>query len=164
MEKFIENYIRAVEEHRINLLEQINQSRNDKLDEIAKCERSLRKKVREARDVSFFLDELLSDGTDVEVMSFFKPVMNKIGNCSDKSGDMSPESWVSSGSLKFLPEEVVQCEQNFCPLYGVVTSQAVSSGNCVLHTEGNFFFYIVLLFYSFLLFFSFISFFYCSVL
>lgn len=136
IEEFIDKYIRSVEEHRKNLLQQVNQAKSEKLQEIGKRKLALHKRVREARDVAFFLEELLSEGTDVEVMSFLKPVMKKVENCGAKSELVAD---VSGGSLLFLPEEVVQDSKGACPLYGVVTTQAVAPEQCTIHGEGKIF-------------------------
>ncbi|XP_068902876.1 E3 ubiquitin-protein ligase TRIM45 isoform X2 [Tenebrio molitor] len=131
VEDFIDKYIRSVEDHRKRLIDQVNQTRNEKLQEIGKCKLGLHKRVREARDVAFFLEELLSDGTDVEVLSFLKPVMRRIDKCGGgKVADVGVE-----GSLLFLPEEVAQYAQGCCPLYGIVTTQMVAPSNCVINTE-----------------------------
>jgi hypothetical protein len=133
VEDFIDKYIRSVEDHRKRLIDQVNQTRNEKLQEIGKCKLGLHKRVREARDVAFFLEELLSDGTDVEVLSFLKPVMRRIDKCGGgKVADVGVE-----GSLLFLPEEVAQYAQGCCPLYGIVTTQMVAPSNCVINTEGK---------------------------
>ncbi|XP_044266934.1 tripartite motif-containing protein 45 isoform X1 [Tribolium madens] len=135
IEEFIEKYIKSVEEHRKKLLQQVIQTQTEKLQEIGKCKTMLHKRVREARDVAFFLDELLSEGTDVEVMSFLKPVMSKIDKCGKR--DVGKVTDLSlTGSLLFLPEEVVQYSQDCCPLYGVVTTQTVAPSHCVISTEG----------------------------
>ncbi|KAJ3656673.1 hypothetical protein Zmor_015728 [Zophobas morio] len=134
VEEFIDKYIRSVEEHRNNLLQQVTQVKNEKLLEIGKRKLALHKRVREARDVAFFLEELLNEGTDVEVMSFLKPVMNKVKKCGAK-GDLV-EDVSLGGSLLFLPKEVVQDSKGCCPLYGVVTAQTVAAEQCVIHAEG----------------------------
>lgn len=136
IEDFIDKYIKSLEEHRKKLLQQVNQTRTEKLQEIGKCKTMLHKRVREARDTAFFLDELLSEGTDVEIMSFLKPVMSKIDKCGKKDfGKVSDLSL--SGSLLFLTDETVQYSQDCCPLYGVVTTQMVAPSLCVISTEGK---------------------------
>lgn len=134
IEEFTDNYIKSIENHRKNLLEQVNHTRNEKLEEINKCKMSLHKRVKEARDLAFFLEELLNDGTDVEVMSFLKPVIKKIEKTNKKSDSKIVHSF--SESLQFLPDEVSE-NTYLCPLYGVVNTQIVFPTNCILNTEGK---------------------------
>lgn len=91
--------------------------------------------MRNARDVVAFIDELLNEGTDVEVLSFAQPVLKKLESCT--MADRAPMELKISESLQFLPHEAVTENRSFCPLYGVVTTQVVSPRNCVIHnTEG----------------------------
>lgn len=94
----------------------------------------LQKRIRDARDVAYFLDDLLNDGTDVEVLSFVNPIMVKIEQCDNFKQDKELKL---SGSLQFLPEETVKCPNNFYTLYGVVTTQTVSPDHCLLSFDGK---------------------------
>ncbi|CAH0556993.1 unnamed protein product [Brassicogethes aeneus] len=132
VEKFIESYIKSVEDHKESLLGQIKQVKEDKLDAINQEKINLQQKINDARDVAYFLDELLYDGTDVEVLSFVKPVMDKMEGCT-YGKIVSPRL---SDSITFLPEEAVQCDNNFYTLYGVISTQSVSPRHCVIKTEG----------------------------
>ncbi|XP_019874943.2 tripartite motif-containing protein 45 isoform X3 [Aethina tumida] len=132
VEKFIENYIKSVEDHKTNLLEQIQQVKEEKIESINQEKVNLQKRINEARDLAYFLDDLLREGTDVEMLRFVKPVMEKMNRCtSDKSFEVR-----LSGSLIFLPEEAVPCSNNFMTLYGVLSTQSVSAQHCLLNTDG----------------------------
>ncbi|XP_056634974.1 tripartite motif-containing protein 45 [Diorhabda sublineata] len=131
VEKFIGEYVRSVEDHKLELLEQIKQVRRDKLECVHRERAALRNKLRGARDVSGFLSDLLSDGTDAEILSFVHPVLNRAEMC----GDFEAVAEVKlSGSLQFLKEETVKCPNNFFSIYGVLTTQNVSPDNSVLDT------------------------------
>ncbi|KAJ8958949.1 hypothetical protein NQ318_019720 [Aromia moschata] len=132
VEKFIEDYIRSVEEHKLGLLEQIRQVREEKLQRISQEKMKLQRRIKDARDVAYFLDELLSEGTDVEVLSFVNPVMSKMERC-EKSEPTREMSYCQS--LQFLPEETVKCPDSFYAVYGVLTTQNVSLKNCRLSVE-----------------------------
>ncbi|XP_018579850.1 tripartite motif-containing protein 45 [Anoplophora glabripennis] len=133
VEKFIEDYIRSMEDHKLSLLEQIKQVREEKLQRICREKMKLQKRIRDARDIAYFLDDLLNDGTDVEVLSFINPVMTKIENCDnfEKTKELH-----CSGTLQFLPEETVKCPNDFYTLYGVLTTQTVSPEHCQLNADG----------------------------
>lgn len=91
--------------------------------------------MRNARDVAAFIDELLNEGTDVEVLSFAQPVLKKLESCT--AVEKVPIDLKMSSSLQFLPHESVMGTGSFCPLYGIVTTQIVFPKNCVLITEGE---------------------------
>lgn len=89
--------------------------------------------MKGARDVAAFIDELLNEGTDVEVLSFAKPVLKKLESCTeDKVQELK-----MSESLQFLPEEAVPSSGHCYPLYGVITTQTVSAKHCLLNAEGE---------------------------
>lgn len=84
--------------------------------------------------MAYFLDDLLTDGSDVEVLSFLNPIMSKIEQCDNfKQG----QELKLAGSLQFLPDETVKSPNNFYTLYGVVSTQTVSSDHCLLHFDGK---------------------------
>lgn len=94
----------------------------------------LQKRIRDARDIAYFLDDLLNDGTDVEVLSFINPVISKIEKCDNFE---ETEELHCSGTLQFLPEETVKCPNNFYTLHGVLTTQTVSPEHCQLNADGE---------------------------
>ncbi|XP_072393644.1 E3 ubiquitin-protein ligase TRIM45-like isoform X2 [Diabrotica undecimpunctata] len=107
------------------------QVREEKLQNIAKEKNTLQKKLRDARDVSYFLSDLLTEGSDAEILSFVHLVINKVEKC----GNFEPTTELKlSGSLQFLKEETVKCPDNIFTMYGVLTTQSVSPENCVLNT------------------------------
>lgn len=113
----------------------IFQAKEEKLQNIAKEKLKLQKRIRDARDVAYFLDDLLSDGTEVEILSFVNPIMSKIIQCENFKQD---HEFKLSGSLQFLPGEAVKCSNNFYTLYGVVTTQVVSPEHCSLNFDGKY--------------------------
>ncbi|XP_017777155.1 PREDICTED: tripartite motif-containing protein 45 [Nicrophorus vespilloides] len=132
IESFMEDYVRAVEEHRKNLHQQLLEARNEKQQLIDRSRDDLQRRLKDARDAVAFADELLREGTDVEVLSFVKPIMRRLEHCYKLDGgrDLS-----ASGSLQFLPKEMATSD-TCCPLYGVITAQTVSVKHCILHTNG----------------------------
>ncbi|KAJ8978575.1 hypothetical protein NQ317_015992, partial [Molorchus minor] len=132
VEKFIDDYIKSIEEHKFQLLEQIRQVREEKLKTISQEKLKLQRRIKDARDIAFFLDDLLNDGTDVEVLSFLNPVMDKIEKCDN----FKPiKDLQCSESLQFLPEEAVKCQNNFYMMYGALTTQSVSPKHCHMNIE-----------------------------
>ncbi|KAJ8927551.1 hypothetical protein NQ314_019965, partial [Rhamnusium bicolor] len=135
VEQFIDDYIKSMEDHKLSLLEQIKQVREEKLQRISQEKLKLQRRIKDARDIAFFLDDLLNDGTDVEVLSFINPVMCKIEKCDnfEQIRDLQ-----CSGTMQFLPEETMKCPNNFYTIYGVLSTQSVSPEHCQLNTEGKF--------------------------
>ncbi|ENN77306.1 hypothetical protein YQE_06132, partial [Dendroctonus ponderosae] len=132
VERFIEDYIRSIEEHKSNLLEQIRQLREEKMQQVVEEKLKLQKKIRDARDIAYFLDDLLSDGSDVEVLSFIKPIIEKIEGCDNL--EPSPELKYSD-SIQFLPEESVKDTKSSRNIYGVLTTQNISAEHCRINTK-----------------------------
>lgn len=91
----------------------------------------LQRRVRGARDVAAFVDELLNEGTDVEVLSFARPILGRLDACTTENEEAASPELKASESLQFLPEEVAPGEGT-CPIYGVLTTQQVSPRHCVL--------------------------------
>lgn len=132
VEKFIEEYIRSIEEHKNNLLDQIRHIKEEKMQQIMQEKIRLQKKIRDARDIAYFLDDLLTEGSDVEVLSFIKPVINKIEACDN----LEPSSQLKySDSVQFLPEESVKQPNKIYKIYGVLTTQSVSAEHCRINTK-----------------------------
>lgn len=109
--------------------------KEEKLQDIAQEKLKLQKRIRDARDVAYFLDDLLSDGTEAEVLSFVNPIMSKIEQCDNFKPDNELKL---SGSLQFLPEESIKCPNNIYTLYGVVSTQTLSPDHCLLNFGGKY--------------------------
>lgn len=132
--KFMGSYIRAVEEHHRRLDDQINQAREEKLQSVELQQMEVQKRLRDVKDVVVFTDELLTEGTDVEVLSFVKPILKKLERYSKL--EPLPEIRITE-NLQFLPQEIVDRSENICPLYGIITTQTVSPKHCILNQEGK---------------------------
>lgn len=92
-----------------------------------------------------FIDELLNEGTDVEVLSFAQPVLKTLETCT--ALQKTPTDIKTSDSLQFLPYEAAMDSGSSYPLYGVVTTQVVSPRNCTIITEGTKYTYVSRAFY-----------------
>lgn len=84
IDRFIESYIAAVEEHRSKLLQQVNEAKEERLKDIEKHKKEVLKRLNDTNDVVVFVDELLSEGTDVEILSFVKPILKRLEVCGKK--------------------------------------------------------------------------------
>lgn len=133
IEKFIEDYMKSIEEHKLNLLAQVKQIREEKLQQVTQEKLRLQRKIRDARDIAYFLDDLLNDGSDVEVLSFIKPMIEKIEGCDN----LEPTPLMKhSDNIQFLPEEAVKDTKVGFSIYGVLSTQIVSAEHCKIDTKG----------------------------
>ncbi|KAI4464889.1 bonus isoform c-related [Holotrichia oblita] len=132
IDKFIESYMEAIEQHRKKLHREVNEARVEKLHRIDQHAIDLQKHLSDIRNLLIFTDELMSEGTEVEVLSFIKPILQRLEIHNHRS---IPELKISE-SLQFLPMEVASEFWNSCPLYGVVTTQSVAPDHCILLEKG----------------------------
>ncbi|KAF5294163.1 hypothetical protein FQR65_LT10874 [Abscondita terminalis] len=134
VEKYTSLYIRAIEAHRQRLYDEINQARYEKLQLIELQQIEVQKRLNDIKEVLVFADDLLTEATDVEMLSFVKPIFNKL----DKYSKLENVSdWKVPDNLQFLPEEISQnSPESICPIYGVITTQTVSPLKCLLKQKG----------------------------
>lgn len=132
---FLDAYAQSVENHCRSLMDQLNRVREEKLQAIERQQLELQMRLRSAKDAVVFVDELLNEGTDVEVLSYVVPVMKKLKHCSESS--TFPRGYLgTTEKLKFLPDEPRDVKGAVCPLYGALTTQTVSPEQSILHSEG----------------------------
>lgn len=138
IERFVRSYVAAVEEHRSRLHKQVEQVRNDKLKKLEKQKREAIRRLKDTNDAVSFVDELLSEGTDVEILSFLKPVIKRLESCSGGRVDfVVQEAADVSDGVQFLPDEVARNFESCCPIYGVVTTQSACPKHCTLKEDGE---------------------------
>lgn len=118
----------------------MSQIREEKITLITVQQKELEKRISKAQNTVSFTEELLSEGSDIEILTFLNTILKKLetyvqhGN-TDKAMMMAPRI---SESLHFLPTETVQYGGDInIPLYGTVTTQTVAPNQCILHTEGK---------------------------
>lgn len=140
IDKFIDSYIQAIEQHRKKLHREVNEARIEKLHRIDQHAIDLQKHLNDIRHLLIFTDELMSEGTEVEILSFIKPILQRLEIHNHRN---IPELKISD-SLQFLPMEVASEFWNSCPLYGVITTQSVAPEYCVLVEKGKGIFIIMI--------------------
>lgn len=135
IETFIKSYRNAVEEHGKYLNEQLTKNKKEKFRLIQQRHNEIEKNLKDVKNIVIFTDELLREGTDVEILSFIKPILTQLDRyCSLKQ---LPD-WQILDNLQFLPDEIVRNEKFICPLYGSITTQSISAAHCILKQEGMF--------------------------
>lgn len=135
IEKFIKAYKQAIEERRKELHKQIRQIKEEKLQSLESHREDLSKRAKEAKEILEFVNDLLNEGTDVEILNFVKPILRKMDVCN-KSNAFDGQI---ADTVQFLPEEVAHTYEGGCPIYGVLTTQTVSPKHCSIDNKGSFF-------------------------
>lgn len=134
VEQFIESYIRAVEEHRQTLQLQVMKARDVKLQAIACQQLELERRVENVNDAVQFAEDILAEGTDVEVLSFVGPLLKRLEWCSNTEELYETRT---SENLKLLKEELsLRCGSGDYQLYGVISTQCIEPQFCVVNTDG----------------------------
>lgn len=142
VEGFIEIYKQSLDEHRQTLLSQVRKSKDDKLRLVNAQEITLERRIEEANHTIKFAEELLTEGSQVELLCFVNQVLAKLDWCNDIARQVEPRV---TDCIQFLPDEQVPATANKTPLYGMITTQTVAPHNCFLNTEGMY--NIIVLYY-----------------
>ncbi|XP_054284640.1 tripartite motif-containing protein 45-like [Macrosteles quadrilineatus] len=132
VDRYAESYKAAVEEHRATLRKEVNQVRNNKLTTLHSHHDELHTRSEHTSHAVTFGQELLAEASDVELLTLVTPLLQRLEWCS--AGEVIAAIKVSD-CLQFLPEERAGLI-NGHPIFGVITTQAVSPAHCELQTEG----------------------------
>lgn len=123
--------MRAVEEHRQTLQLQVVKARDVKIQALASQKLELEKRAENVNDAVKFAEDILSEGTDVEVLSFVGPLLKRLEWCSNTDGLL--DSRVSE-DLELVKEEKSVKYGNY-KLFGVISTQGVEASLCVIDPE-----------------------------
>lgn len=137
METFLTEYLKALDVHRKTLLVQISRTKETKILAIKDQQMDLSKRASDADDVIKFTDELLSNGGEIEILSFAGIVLRRFEYCQKSKIPLDSKT---SDTLKFLPEvraPIARGENNVViPLYGIITTQIAVPKFCSLLSDG----------------------------
>ncbi|XP_068083595.1 E3 ubiquitin-protein ligase TRIM45 [Anabrus simplex] len=132
VDRFMDSYAAALEKHRQDLQLQIRDATDAKLAAVRQQQRELERRVQDASTAVRFTEDLLTEGSDVEVLSLAAPILRRLENIHAPGG-IPAEPRVSE-VLHFLPGESAGMVQGH-PLFGLVTTQTVAASRCVLNTD-----------------------------
>nr|XP_016940680.1 tripartite motif-containing protein 45 [Drosophila suzukii] len=135
VERYMQNYIEALDVHRRTLLQQISRARESKVEVVLKQQLDLEKRTQQAMDAVRFSQELCEIGADVEILSYASILLRRLEYCQQFKPPVDPKI---SDSLHFLPKIRAPAtkDQRDIPLYGIITMQVVEPGLCTLEWEG----------------------------
>lgn len=133
VENFLTDYFQALELHKATLLNQISRARQNKLELIKNQQIELEKRSQNAKHVIEFTKDLLSDGSDVEIMTFVSILMKRFDQCQ-RAGNTDEKL---SDSIRFLSEVRAPSTkpQNNIPLFGIITTQTAVPKYSTLETK-----------------------------
>lgn len=134
MERFIESYSAALEEHRRSLQRQIQEARAAKLQLVEAHARQLHSRADQAATAVAFTEDLLAEASDVELLTLVSPVLRRLEWCCNNGANGSLMEPHVSDCLQFLPEEGCGRIKSHT-LFGVITTQTVSPQHCTLNTD-----------------------------
>lgn len=136
VEVFLSEYFKALEIHRKTLLTQISRAKEAKIVSIKDQQIDLSKRASDADAVIKFTDELLSSGSEIEILSFVGILLRRFEYCQNSKIPLDPKT---SDTLKFLPEvraPIAKSENNLIiPLYGIITTQVAVPKYCTLQSD-----------------------------
>lgn len=135
VEQFIDSYMRALEEHSKTLQLQVIKARDVKIQALEYQQLELERRIENVNDAVQFAEDILSEGTDVEVLSFVDPLLRRLEWCSNTEGLFEMRT---SESLKLLKEEkATVCGHSDFQLFGIISTQCVEPQYCIIHAEGK---------------------------
>ena len=107
----------------------------DKIKNVEKQQKELQTQAEDTERTIHFVDSLLQEGTDIEILTFIKPILKKLEYCRQFAKTLEPNV---AESVQFLRREVASDDSDGCPLYGIITTQKIDPKQCVLHYNSNF--------------------------
>lgn len=129
-------YLKALEFHRKTLLTQISRAKEAKIVSIKDQQIDLSKRASDADTLIKFTDELLSNGSEIEILSFVGILLRRFEYCQNSKVPLDSKT---SDTLKFLPEvraPIAKSENNVCiPLYGIITTQIAVPKFCTVQSD-----------------------------
>lgn len=136
VEIFLSEYSKALEIHRTTLLTQISKAKEAKIIAIKDQQIDLSKRASDADTVIKFTDELLANGSEIEILSFVGILLRRFEYCQKSKVPLDSKT---SDTLKFLPEvraPIARSENNvIIPLYGIITTQIAVPKYCTLQSD-----------------------------
>lgn len=133
IEQFLNDYFEALEAHKQTLLRQVAKAKESKHLIIAEQQEYLEKRATEAKIANTFAENLLSNGIDIEILTFVGTLLRRFECCQKSESSTSIEPKVPD-ALQFLPElraPATQAQHNI-PLYGIIATQKADPKYCIL--------------------------------
>lgn len=125
----------AITVHKNILLTQISRAKETKMHAILNQQTDLERKSYEAQIAISFTEELLTDGNDIDVLTFIGVLLQRFEHCQKYKAPLDPKI---SDCIQFLPTVKAPSTngQNNIPMYGIIATQIAIPKLCTLDTDG----------------------------
>lgn len=126
MEQFLREYFEALEAHKQTLLRQVAKAKESKHLSILEQQEYLERRASEASAANSFVENLLSNGSDVETLVFVGTISRRFDFCQKSKTSIDPKI---PDAIRFLPEiraPATQAQHNI-PLYGIISTQVADA-------------------------------------
>lgn len=144
VDRFLGEYLAALEVHQRTLHTQIGRAREAKLQTIREQQAELQQRCTDARQTIQFCDDLMEPGSSAtEILTFVGVLLRRFEQCQRSRGtaarNVDPQLNSSSEhSLAFRAEICAPTtqEQHNIPLYGIITTQTAEPKLCTVAADG----------------------------
>lgn len=133
IDQFLSDYFEALEAHKQTLLRQVAKAKENKHLLIAEQQKYLEKRATEAKTANKFAENLLSNGSDIEILTFVGALVRRFEFCQKQQNAASIDPKIPD-SMRFLPDlraPSTQAQHNI-PLYGIIATQEADPKYCTL--------------------------------
>ncbi|KAJ4441301.1 hypothetical protein ANN_11155 [Periplaneta americana] len=137
VDRFIDSYISALEDHRRALQLQVQEAHEAKLHTVHTQQLELERHAEDTRCAVSFAEDLLAEGSDIELLSLVVPVLRRLEWCCTAIGSGGASNLLEprvSECLQFLPNESAGKVKDYT-LFGVITTQTISHEHCSLDID-----------------------------
>ncbi|XP_069697561.1 E3 ubiquitin-protein ligase TRIM45 isoform X2 [Periplaneta americana] len=137
VDRFIDSYISALEDHRRALQLQVQEAHEAKLHTVHTQQLELERHAEDTRCAVSFAEDLLAEGSDIELLSLVVPVLRRLEWCCTAIGLGGASNLLEprvSECLQFLPNESAGKVKDYT-LFGVITTQTISHEHCSLDID-----------------------------
>lgn len=134
IEQFLKEYFEALEAHKETLLRQIAKAKESKHLAILEQQGYLEKRAIEAKQANAFAENLLANGSEVEILTFVGTLQRRFDHCQKSKTSIDPKI---PDAFRFLPEiraPATQAQHNI-PMYGIIATQLPEPKCCILDIE-----------------------------
>lgn len=134
IEKFLKDYFEALEAHKETLLRQIAKAKESKHLSILEQQEYLEKRANEAKQANIFAENLLANGSEVEIMTFVGTLLRRFDHCQKSNTSIDPKIPDAFRFLSEIRAPATQAQHNI-PMYGIIATQLPDPRCCILEID-----------------------------
>lgn len=126
IEIFLKDYFDALEAHKESLLRQMTKAKEMKSFAILELEEYLQKQALDSNQANHFAENLLQEGTDIEILTFIGVLQQRFEFCQKPKIPTEPSTADSFAFLRDVQAPPAPYQNNI-PVYGVLATQGIDS-------------------------------------